>query len=142
MPHLGDVNLLLALLYSGHDHHPAAKAWLDPKDPDAVVVCRITQLSVLRLLTNKTVMAADVCTQAKAWQVFEKMMGDDRFSFEHEPPGLDSSFRALTSGAMIAPLLWQDAYLAAFALSGKLTLSTFDSGFRRFPGLALELLKS
>jgi len=35
---------------------------------------------------------------------------------------------------------WTDAYLAAFAKMSAAGLSTFDQGFRRFSGLALELL--
>jgi predicted nucleic acid-binding protein len=36
--------------------------------------------------------------------------------------------------------LWQDDYLAAFAIAGGLTLVTFDGGFSGFAGLELTLL--
>lgn len=38
------------------------------------------------------------------------------------------------------PRLWTDAYLAAYARAGGLTVVTFDRGFRQFPDLSCELL--
>lgn len=49
---------------------------------------------------------------------------------------------AFTRGFPFSPKLWQDAYLAAFAVTADLGLITFDHGFSKFTGLRLEILDS
>ena len=39
-----------------------------------------------------------------------------------------------------SPKLWQDAYLAAFAVAAGLSLVTFDQGFRKFRRLQSIIL--
>jgi predicted nucleic acid-binding protein len=39
---------------------------------------------------------------------------------------MDAALRSLTAGTVSSPKEWMDAYLAAFAEAGKLTLVTFD----------------
>ncbi|MEW6283542.1 MAG: PIN domain-containing protein [Candidatus Eremiobacterota bacterium] len=57
-----------------------------------------------------------------------------------EPVGLDVHLRALTCSRLVAPKLWQDAYLAAFARASGLRLATFDKDFRQFPDFEVTLL--
>jgi toxin-antitoxin system PIN domain toxin len=140
MPALADVNFLLALCYEGHVHHPQALSWLGQQDDLAVVLCRNTQLGLLRLLSNAAVMGADVCTQERAWEVYDALAGDPHFDFWAETEGLEAILRGYTIAGQVSPKLWQDAYLAAFARAGKLRLVTFDQGFRKFEGLLLTLL--
>jgi predicted nucleic acid-binding protein len=92
--------------------------------------CRFTQLGLLRLLTAEVVMAEDVLTQADAWAVYDRWLGDSRVSFADEPPDLERRFRALTHLRQAATKSWADSYLAAFADASQLTLVTFDRGFR------------
>jgi toxin-antitoxin system PIN domain toxin len=140
MPALCDTNLLLALGYGRHVHHRAALTWLDAQDQNSVVLCRVTQLSLLRLLCHATVMAEDVCTLPQAWALYDRMMADERFVFNSEPAGLEPTLRRLTQASTASPRLWQDAYLAAFALASGLQLATFDRGFQQYEGLRLILL--
>ena len=72
-------------------------------------------------------MKEDVLTQREALTVYERLLQDDRTAFHHEPRGLDEAFRRLCSRDEVSPKRWADDYLAAFALSGNLTLITFDS---------------
>ena len=140
MPTLCTVNLLLAGCYDRHLHHPAAMAWLEQQDELSLVICRQTQLSLLRVLTNASVMGSEVCTLTQAWEIYETLVSDERFDFYAEPPGLEPFLRKYTQSGRVSPKLWQDAYLAAFARAAKLHLATFDEGFRQFESLRLTLL--
>ncbi len=142
MPTLCDANVLLALCYDRHVHHAAALAWLDAQRVGEIVLCRSTQLSLLRLLCHASVMGKQVCTTEQAWSVYDAIRDDKRFCFypEADPELLETRLRALTRSSQALPNAWQDAYLAAFALAAELRLTTFDQGFRRFNGLKLTLL--
>lgn len=59
--------------------------------------------------------------------------------FWPEPPGLDEWRPRLLRYQVPTPPLVADAYLAAFATSGRVAVVTFDAGFRQFEGLPLEL---
>ena len=53
MAALPDINVLVALSYGAHVHHAAALAWLDAVQKDGdVILCRLSQLGLLRLLNN------------------------------------------------------------------------------------------
>jgi toxin-antitoxin system PIN domain toxin len=140
MPALCDVNFLLALCYDGHVHHPHALQWFDQQDDLEVILCRNSQLGLLRLLCNSAVMGPDVCTLEGAWDFYDLLSSDPRFEFSGEPDGLEPFLRQYTTSGQTSPKLWQDAYLAAFARAGKLRLVTFDQGFGKFEGLQITLL--
>ena len=140
MAALCDVNCLLAFCYDRHVHHPAALTWLEQQDELSVVVCRNTQLGLLRLLTNANVMTGEVCNLKQSWKIYDTLMSDERFDFYAEPIDLKQHFRHYTASGRVSPKLWQDAYLAAFARTTKLHLVTFDGGFQQFEGLRLTLL--
>ena len=117
MPILCDANALLALSYNRHIHHEAALAWLNPQGRGEVAICRSTQLSLLRLLCNASVMDRDVCTMVQAWGIYDAILADDRFQFCAEPADLGKTLRQLTQSNRASAKLWQDAYLAAFAIT-------------------------
>jgi predicted nucleic acid-binding protein len=53
MAALPDINVLLPLIYGAHVHHGAAVAWLNTIQEDGeLVLCRVSQLGLLRLLNN------------------------------------------------------------------------------------------
>lgn len=142
MPYLCDVNFLIALSYGRHQGHSVAKSWLEAiNEPRSILVCRTTQMSVLRLLTTAAVMGKDVCTRDKAWAAWDALLEDFRLDFCPEPEGLEISLRALTTDQKVSPKLWQDDYLAAFAMRGNLALVTFDRSFCKHKLLTVELVK-
>jgi toxin-antitoxin system PIN domain toxin len=125
------VNVWIALTYQGHIHHAVAARWFaDIGDESRLCFCRITQLSLLRLLTTAAVMGSEVLSQAGAWEVYDHWLGDERVLFLDEPAGLDRTFRAFSRRKQSAPKNWADSYLAAFASVSGLTLVTFDQAFR------------
>ncbi len=141
MPSLCDVNFLVPICYDHHVFHPHAVDWLQSHNrAGEFAVCRVSQLGLLRLLNNPAAMREDVLTVDEVWRVFDALMQDDRFTFIGEPLGLEAALRRLLRGAAFSPKRWQDAYLAAFAITAGLRLVTFDGAFRQFDGLDVALL--
>jgi uncharacterized protein len=139
--HLPDINVWLALTFDSHVHHPAAKTWFDNLPADATCAfCRLTQLGFLRLATNQTVFGKHALTLPVAWQKFDLWMGDPRIGYAEEPLDLEAHWRAFTQSQSFSPQVWNDAYLAAFALAGNLNLVTFDKAFARFPKVQCTIL--
>ena len=142
---LCDVNVWLALALSGHAHHAVARKWFDSVEGSGqTLFCRYTQQSLLRLLTNAAVLAPygnKPLTNAAAWSAYESLLADDRVEFRPgEPPGLEGRWKQLAAKRTASPKLWTDAYLAAFAIAGQLTLVTNDRAFKQFRGLSLTML--
>jgi len=125
-----DVNVWIALTYQGHVHHSAAARWFASlSDSARLCFCRITQLSLLRLLTTQAVMGPEVMSQTQAWEVYDRWLADGRIVLLDEPVGLEAAFRMQSRRGLPAPKDWADSYLAAFAAISGLTLVTFDKAF-------------
>ena len=125
---LPDVNVWLALASRRHVHATICSDWLNSIDGDQVAFCRVTQMGLLRLLTNESVMGSDVLASRDAWRVYRSMLADERLEFAPEPFTLEPEWRKLTSQERPTPRIWTDAYLAAFARSSGMQLVTLDQG--------------
>lgn len=142
MPAICDVNVLLALATDRHSHHPSAKRWFAGLAAGEARVCRVAQLGLLRLLNHPKVMGAEALNVEAAWDAWALLRGDERVVYVgEEPEGLERAMMRFTQGGKIAPNVWTDAYLAAFAFAENCRLTTFDVAFQRFPGLQCELLR-
>jgi uncharacterized protein len=143
---LADSNIWLALALSKHTFHGVTRSWLAGRKPmEALLFCRSTQQSFLRLLTTRAVLSPygiPALSNAAAWSAYEGFLTDERISWVEEPPGLESLWKKLAGDAKASPKLWADAYLAAFAMSGGYQLVTTDKGFKQFKGLDLLVLSS
>lgn len=138
---LADANVWLALAVESHVHHQAAKSWFDSQPTNSSAFCRITQLALLRHLTNPKILGAtNVQTQAQAWHVYEALAADPRVIYIDEPPELTAEFKKLSSNLTPSHSQWTDAFLAAFASCLGLDVVTFDRGFQRFSTLSVRLL--
>jgi uncharacterized protein len=127
--YLPDVNVWLALASRRHVHYRIASAWLETVLDDQACFCRITQMGLLRLLTNRHAMGIDVLNQIEAWKAYRRLASDSRIRFLSEPLGIETLWHELTTSGQSATNLWTDAYLQAFArLSGAQVVS-FDRGF-------------
>jgi len=143
VPALCDVNVLLALVTNRHSLHGLAARWAESIPAGGAVLCRVAQMGLLRLLNNPAVMKEEALETAGCWSVWHRLLEDERFRFApEEPPGVDADFERFTGGRAYSPRLWTDAYLAAYAHAGQLTLVTFDQGFRGFPGLVYNVLQA
>ena len=140
MNYLADVNVWIALAAVGHVHHSIALTWFEEPQTSQILFSRITQMGLLRLLTNRKVMGENTLTPAGAWRVYATMCDDDRVQYAEEPPHLEDRWREAAKHLGLGPNFWTDAYLAAFAEAGDYTIVTFDRGFRRHGGLDVRLL--
>jgi uncharacterized protein len=139
--HLPDINVWLALTFDSHVHHPAAKTWFDALPDDAICYfCRLTQIGFLRLATNRSVFGKHALSLQDAWQKYDSYMSDPRVAFAEEPADLEKHWRSFTQTRSFSPHVWNDAYLAAFALAGNLHLVTFDKAFGQYSGVNCTIL--
>ena len=140
---LADVNVWLATLVQQHPHHQSALDWWRHDVlPGAheVLFCRVTQLGLLRLLSNEIVMGASRRTPREAWRDYDSLLAQRPVGYLSEPDGVDRILRSHTLDEDASASLWTDAYLASVAQTADVSLATFDRGFSRFQGLRLRLL--
>ena len=123
---LPDVNVWLALASHRHMHSRICSEWLDSLPSGPVVFCRVSQMGLLRLLTNESVMRSDVLSSKDAWRVYRTILADERISFAPEPFALEAEWKKRTAQDWPTPKVWTDAYLAAFAQAGGMRLVTLD----------------
>jgi uncharacterized protein len=138
---LVDVNLLLSLLVQQHVHHQAARSWFSRLRAGEAGVCRMVQLSVVRLLGNRSVMAKDQLSAAEAWRTISELLEDERLEFLPEPEALDNFLPKFFRYPVPTVNLVADAYLAAFAVAASRRIATFDRGFRQFDELEVDLVQ-
>lgn len=135
-----DVGVWLAAAWSGHVHHPRAAAWFDKQTGD-ILLCRVTQMGLLRLLSNPAVMGEDLRTRGEAWKVIDTLRGDDRVQWVSEPVQLEQAWRAISARDDDSHKLWTDDYLAAFAQAAGLALVTLDKRFEaRYRSITVKTL--
>jgi uncharacterized protein len=136
-----DVNVWLAAVWGSHVHHEVARNWFDGQDDD-LAFCRITQMGLLRIVTNPTVVGDEALSRRRAWELFGDLMGDPRVHFLSEPPGLDPLWMAFSKRDDSSHRLWTDDYLAAFAQGANVELATLDRAFhKRYPSVKVSTLK-
>ena len=137
---LVDANVWLALAFDAHEHHPSAMQWFSAQLEGTCAFCRVTQLALLRHLTNSKIMGKFVQSQQTAWSSYDVFAKDPRVICLAEPPAIEVEFRSSSQSLTPALERWTDAYLAAFARAIASQFVTFDRGFRSFPVLEVLLL--
>lgn len=125
-----DANVWVALIWDYHAHSVTAQRWFAQASGERFSFCRLTQLTVLRLLTTQAVMGDDTQTTASAWKLWDRVNADGRIALIDEPPGLEVDFRLRSQLPSRSPKVWADAYLLAFAAAAGLRLVTFDRSLR------------
>ncbi len=143
MRHLCDSSVLLALAVGQHVHHERAKLWFyDLKESDSAEICRATEISFLRLLTQKIALDYVPLSNRQALDTYQYLMEDEATAFAEEPEDLSEIWRRLADTDTPSPKIWMDAYLAAFAIASGMRFVTMDKDFRSFErdGLDLHLL--
>jgi hypothetical protein len=121
-----DVNVWLALLLEDHVHRSAARRWWETDQSDLIGFLRLTQMSVLRLLTTPAAMNGKPLRMPEAWAAYDRLFSDDRVVFLEEPSGIEASFREYAKDRHASPKLWADAWLLAFAECAGGAVITFD----------------
>jgi toxin-antitoxin system PIN domain toxin len=121
-----DVNVWLALLLEDHIHRPAARQWWKSDQSSVIGFLRLTQMSVLRLLTTAAAMNGRPLRMREAWVAYDRLFADDRVAFVAEPAGTEARFREHARDNHPSPKLWADAWLLAFAERAGGSVITFD----------------
>jgi toxin-antitoxin system PIN domain toxin len=135
-----DVGVWLAAVWGRHAHNPIAAGWFG-KEADDILFCRVTQMGLLRLLSNPAIMGEDAIDRSQAWRTFDQLWADERVLWADEPAELDSVWRAISARDDKSHKLWTDDYLAAFAQTSDATLVTLDRKLpARYPSVRVELL--
>jgi toxin-antitoxin system PIN domain toxin len=135
-----DVGVWLASVWDRHVHHRTAAHWFD-RQSDDLIMCRVTQMSLLRLLSNPTVMGDDVISRGAAWRIVDQLWADERVLWADEPPQLEAVWRAISAREDNSHKLWTDDYLAAFAQTSDASLATLDRKLeKRYPSVRVEPL--
>lgn len=135
-----DVGVWLAAVWRQHAHHPDVKPWFD-RQLGGLVMCRVAQMGLLRLLSNQKAMSRYVLSRRAAWSVIDDLRADPRVTWTDEPRALEPVWRAISAHDDNSHKLWTDDYLAAFAQSAGLTLVTLDKRIAgRYPSVRVETL--
>ena len=108
--------------------------------------CRATQQGFLRVASGAAFQRS--CnivglTNRDALAALGQIMASPSVSYREEPPGLVDLWHRLAGLPTASPKVWMDAYLAAFAIAGGMTMVTLDSDHTAFTpaGLDLDLLQ-
>lgn len=138
---LPDINLWLAASWARHVHHAVAKRVIDAED-DELAFCRVTEMALLRLLTNPAVTGTDVRTRREAWDIVLALQADPRVRFLPEPRGLAPLWIAFSKRDDKSHRLWTDDYLAAFAQAADFDLVTLDRALHeRYPSVRVVVVR-
>ena len=138
---LADVNVWIALALDKHEHHTIAQRWFD-RTATSVYFCRVTQMALLRLLTNRSVMSDEVQTPVAALSAYKELMRDERVRFALEPFGVEAVWMSLMGSQSATGSAWTDAYLAAFSVQAGFRMITFDRGMSRWRNISVQVLPS
>jgi uncharacterized protein len=137
-----DVGVWLAAVWGRHAHHPDTADWMN-RQADDLLFCRVTQMGLLRLLSNRAIMGEDAIDRSAAWRIFDQLWADERVLWADEPDDLDAVWRAISARDDMSHKLWTDDYLAAFAQTSGATLATLDRKLpARYPSVVVESLLS
>jgi uncharacterized protein len=127
--HLPDVNVLLALVWPRHESHAAAHAWFVKSGQKAWATNALTELGVLRLLTNPAVTQGAVSAQT-ALDVLSEATNHAGHEFWPLNREVATVLRPMT-GRLKGHQQWTDALLLGQAMDRRGILVTFDAGVKQ-----------
>lgn len=135
--YLLDLNVLIALMDSGHQHYRTAQEWFISSGNDHVGLCPLTEAGFLRITTNPAYRSAPR-TIKEAIAILQVLKAHPRFA--HPLFGyweIKESWVDLTACFALRILGHQqitDAYLLGLAIKKKGVLVTFDKGIQYMAG--------
>lgn len=135
-----DANVWFAGIWDGHTDHPKAVQWRT-RARGPLAMCRVTQMAVLRLLTNPAAMSQRAQTRRQAWALLDRQRLATGVVWLNEPDRLDEAWRTFSARDDHHHKLWTDDYLAAFAQAAGARLVTLDRALaRRYPSVDVETI--
>lgn len=135
--YLLDLNVLIALVDSGHQYYQTAQDWFISSGSDHVGLCPLTEAGFLRITTNPAYRPAPR-TIEEAIAILQVLRTHPRFAhplygyweIKESWVDLTARFALRISGHQQVT----DAYLLALAIKEKGALVTFDKGIRYMAG--------
>ncbi len=141
---LFDTSVWLAAIFPTHPFHTVAQqALLQATSIQPAIWCRATQQSFLRLVSTPTLHKAygvEHMNNQDALLALDSLQALAQVNLQEEPPGTFALWRNLAALETASPKVWMDAYLAAFAIAGGLSLVSLDRDFKNFVPQGLELV--
>lgn len=141
---LFDTNVWLAAIFPTHPFHAAAQQALNQTTPARPAVwCRSTQQSFLRLASTPALhkaYGAERMTNRDALAVLDALQTLPQVAVRDESSGVFALWCQLAGADTASPKVWMDAYLAAFAIAGALSLVSLDRDFKNFVPLGLDFV--
>ena len=134
--HLPDVNVLFALLWPRHEFYPAAQSWFADLGSSAWASNALTQLGVLRLLTNPSLTLGAV-SAASALTTLAEVTRQDGHEFWPLQQNVALALQQVSS-RLQGHRQWTDALLLTTAVERGGVLVTFDSGVKDLAGEAWQ----
>jgi len=126
--HLPDVNVLFALVWPRHEFHTVAQSWFADPGRRAWSSNPITQLGVLRLLTNPALTQGAV-SAASALALLTEVTSQSGHEFWPLDRDVAAELKPLAA-RLRGHRQWTDALLLREAMKRNGVLVTFDSGLR------------
>jgi uncharacterized protein len=130
--HLLDLNVLIALVDSAHQHHKKAQDWFMFSRKFHWGLCPLTEAGFLRVTTNPNYRPKSR-TFAEAIAILQLLKGHADYLYW----GIDKSWVTLTApfaARIFGHQQVTDAFLLGLAIQEKLVLVTFDKGIQYIAG--------
>ena len=122
-PYLLDTNVLLALAWPNHVHHPETRAWFKQKGAARFRTCPLTQTGFVRISSNPA-FTAEAVSPADAMSLLRRLCSMPGHQFW--PNDLSLAEAVPAWGRLAVHRQVTDAYLLALAASHEGILATLD----------------
>jgi hypothetical protein len=128
-----DVNVLVALSDSEHEHYPEARKWFNSLNGAEWCICPLTESGFVRVSTNPRVSSPLVRTLAQATAILANLassVGYNYWPIKESWATLTMAFVDRITGHQQVT----DAYLLGLAIKENGVLVTFDRGLKYLAG--------
>lgn len=136
-----DNNVLISAFRPELEHHQTAKSWLEDalNAGETLKLFPTVEVGFLRVVTNGRIFDQPSAFE-EAWEFLSTLSSAPSAGIIHWSSEARTLLAELCLEIDLKGNDCNDALLAAVAIERRLSLVTFDKGFRRFPKLRLELL--
>jgi uncharacterized protein len=124
--YLLDINLLVALLWTNHEQHGAARTWFQGQRRSEWATCPFTQAGFVRISSNPRVFP-EAPSPLKAMELLEANLRNPRHRFWKDDIPFAEALAPL-AGLFTGHQQATDAYLLGLAIHKGGILATFDAG--------------
>jgi toxin-antitoxin system PIN domain toxin len=124
-----DLNVFLALVWPAHEHHHSAHEWFKSRGKSKWASCPLTQLGVVRLLSNPA-FSADALTLDQALVLLKRNLDHPLHEFWPDSLTVPRSFEGLVQHVG-GHRQTTDIYLLGLAIRRSARLATFDTGVKQ-----------